>query len=105
MLLGCSSPAALRKATPDLEVQSAKTANAVATCIADRWENGGVLGQNVPVNMRPTSTGYTLNWINGMGGVGLLADVDNASGGSRTRFFTGGAIGTTPFANAVRSCQ
>lgn len=102
-LFGCSSPGDLRKASPNLDLTSQKPSKNVATCIADKWENG-IFGA-VPISMRPTPGGYTLSWVNRAGGVGLLVDVDDSGAGSKTRYFQGGVIGAGRFEAAVLNCQ
>lgn len=105
LLTSCASPGDMRKEKADLQFTSQKSAKFIAVCIADNWENGGLFGNTVPVNMRPTTTGYTLSWINGMGGTGLLVDVDDTQLGSKTNYFRGGVIGAGKFEEALNSCQ
>ncbi|NEX60109.1 hypothetical protein [Noviherbaspirillum galbum] len=103
---GCSTPGALRNTTPDIVANSIKSAKTVAICITDRWENGaGYLGTTVPVSMRETEKGYTVMWLNGMGGAGMLADIDNTASGSRTLYYRGGVIGSGTFEASLRECQ
>ncbi len=103
---GCSTPATLRNSTPDIELSSVRMAKDVAICITDRWENGaGSLGATVPVNMRESARGYTVLWLNGTGGAGMLADVDSAGAGSRTRYYRGGVLGAGTFESSLRDCQ
>lgn len=103
-LFGCASPEEVRKRTPDFVVTSVKASKTVAVCIADKWENGAVIG-TINVNMRPTIDGYTMSLINGSGGVGLLVDVTDHNNGSETRYFTAGVIGSGRFEAAVKQCQ
>ena len=103
-LTGCSSPGDIRSTSPNLDLVSQKSSKTVAICIADKWENGGLFA-TVPVNMRPTTSGYTMSWLNGMGGVGLLVDVDDLGTGSKTQYFQGGVIGAGRFEVAVLNCQ
>ena len=101
---GCSSPGALRSSGPDLNLTSNKPAKVVAPCIADGWENSGVFG-NVPISMRPTQMGYSVSWINGAGGVGMLADIGEEGTGSRTKYYRGAVLGSSGFEAAVKNCQ
>ena len=105
-LCGCATPADMRTRVPSLELTSNHPAKPVAICISDRWENLGVFGGTIPVNMRPTSDGYTVSWRNeAWGHTGLLVDVNDTSTGSITRYFKNVVLGEGSFDNAVKECQ
>lgn len=106
LLLGCATPADLRTRAPALELTSSRPAKPVAICIADRWENLGIFGGTIPVNMRPTTNGYTVSWRNeAWGHTGLLADINDVEAGSTTRYFKNAVLGEKSFDNAVVECQ
>lgn len=106
LLVGCATPVEMRARAPALNLISSRPAKAVAICIADRWENSSVLGNTIPINMRPTANGYTVSWRHeGWGHTGLLADVDDAAVGSTTRYFKNAVLGEEIFDNAVKECQ
>jgi hypothetical protein len=105
-LFGCATPADLRTKTPSLELTSSRPAKPVAICIVERWENFGILGTTIPVNMRPTTDGYTVSWRNeAWGHTGLLADVSDVLNGSTTRYFKNLVLSEGSFDNAVKECQ
>jgi hypothetical protein len=106
LCVGCSTPATLRNTVADIDITSAKMAKIIAICIADRWESGAeLLGATVPITMRETSTGYAVMWLNGTGGVGMLADVTSEVVGSRTQYRRGGVLGSSKFEASLRDCQ
>lgn len=103
---GCATPTALRTTKPSLKLISEKSAKIVSTCIANKWENLGLFGVTIPVNMRPTELGFTLSVRNEVWGhTQLLADVIEEKLGSSTLYFKGAVIGTSSFDHAVEVCQ
>jgi len=88
-LAGCATPAEMRKQSPELELKSSLPAKTVSTCIADHWENLSLVGQTIPINMRPIENGYTVYWRNESSGhTMVLVDVTDIAEGSLTRYFT-----------------
>lgn len=106
LLLGCATPADLRTHAPALELTSSRPAKPVAICITDRWENLGIFGGTIPINMRPITNGYTVSWRNeAWGHTGLLADINDVADGSKTHYFKNAVLGEQSFDKAVIECQ
>ena len=105
-LAGCATPSAMRSSTAAIDMTSKRPAKDVAICVADRWENVGLLGTTTAVSMRPTRTGYTVAFRNEQTGhTQLLTDVDETAEGSRTRYFKNFVLGEGGFDKAVQECQ
>lgn len=105
-LIGCATPAAMRERGAQQEITSKKSAQMVAMCIVDRWENLGVFGGTVPVNMRPIQNGYSVSWRNpSTSHTGLMVDVTDQMHGSKTKYYKNVVIGEGAFDNAVVECQ
>ncbi|MBF0329435.1 MAG: hypothetical protein HQL10_09785 [Nitrospirae bacterium] len=105
LLFGCSTPNQMREKTPDMEVTSSKPAQKVAACIANRWENLGVMGSTIPVNMKPTEDGYSVSWYNTTWEkTNIIADVKENKSGSVTRFYRAISM-TERFEKAIKECQ
>lgn len=106
LLFGCATPANMRLESPALELSSFKPAKSVSVCIAERWENLGVLGTTVPVNVRPSESGYVLSWQNDVTKhTALLVDVNETETGSVTRYYKNLVLGEGQFDQAVKDCQ
>jgi hypothetical protein len=75
-------------------------------CIADRWENGAeFMGATVPITMRETSNGYAVMWLNGTGGVGMLADITSETVGSRTQYRRWVVLGAAKIEASLRNAS
>ena len=106
LIAACATPSEMRAQKPALVQQSTEGAKTVAVCIANAWENSGFAGSTPAVNMRPTTTGYTVSLLDvGFGRTQLLADIDESLKGSTTRYFKHLIIGEAAFDAAVVSCQ
>lgn len=106
LLISCATPGEMRSTTAAGVYESKRSAKEVAICIADRWENSGWFNTTVPVNMRPTKTGYTASLRNdGLGHTQLLVDVEDVGSGSKTKYFKNLVIGEGTFDLAVTNCQ
>ena len=102
--VACTTPAGIRENPPSIKYQSKKGSQAVAMCIADKWESGGLFGSTVPVSMRPTPNGFTVS-LAGAGNTMLLVDVEPFAGGSQTSYFKGIVWGEGSFDLIVKECQ
>lgn len=94
LITGCAvthKPSDRRKAMTPVEFSSAKSAKAVALCVADEWEK--IDNYFAKVQLRPTTNGYSV-WIEASIGTMMkddtatLADIDDVQNGSITRFYT-----------------
>ena len=104
IIVACSTPAEMRKETPTMTLISNKNAKNVAVCIAERWEGLGIFNSTIPVNMRPTDTGYTIKIVlNGQ--PGMLVDIDETTNGSSTRYYKGIVWGESDFVKIIKICQ
>lgn len=103
-LLGCATPAELRKQAPVLELKSPKLSKSVAICISEKWEGMGAFGGAITVNMRITKTGYVVSLpINTQ--TGMLVDIDDAGTGSTTKYYKGLVMLEGSFVQAIKDCQ
>lgn len=114
-LFGCAAPTGpgdLRKETPALKITSKKPAIEVAICIADFFDNPankgfgatGPLASTSPAVMRPTKSGYVISFTM-TGQIGMIVDVDEAQGGSVTRYYKGAALQGQSSIDGVKGCQ
>lgn len=83
--IGCVSPSQLRQRPPDLELNSAKDARLVATCITDRWGNYST-AKITPVDMRSTAKGFAMT-TDSFGSLAPLIEVEEVGSGSSTRLY------------------
>ena len=104
LMVACTTPAGIRENPPKNKYQSKKTSQAVAICIADKWESGGLFGSTVPITMRPTSNGYTVS-LAGAGNTMLLVDVESLASGSQSLYYKGIVWGEGSFDLIVKECQ
>ncbi|GEM_PF-2830247 len=108
LLAGCASPNEMRQRIPDLQLESVRKANTVATCIADIWENNGGNGGTIAVTMRETQSGYTVA-VPCSPTTCLLADITiQPDNHSKTTIFKGGPAvirGDYDMLDYAKSCQ
>ena len=102
---GCVSSSELRTKTPTLTVTSTKEARAVAACITEAWEKGGVFGMTMPIENKFLADGYSVSYKNGQT-VQLMADVHEQESGSTTKYYKVAMVaGVGKFEKAVQDCQ
>ena len=95
----------MRQRKPFIETTSARQSRDVALCITKRWENSGY-GGTPTVTFRPSETGYVVAVRNEWQGITqLLADIDDMTSGSRTRYFKGAVLAEGAFDKAIAECQ
>ncbi|QDA56519.1 hypothetical protein [Thermomonas aquatica] len=102
---GCVSSSELRTKTPTVVVTSTKEARAVAACITEAWEKGGVFGMTMPIENKFLADGYSVVYKNGQT-VQLMADVHELESGSTTKYYKVSMVaGVSKFEKAVKDCQ
>jgi len=104
LLTACATPEQMRQQTPFLSLKSSKSAKDVAICISSKWENLGIFRMSVPVNMRPTETGYVIS-ISFTPTTDYLIDVTNTASGSQSKYYKRVNSYGESFDNAVKDCQ
>ncbi len=103
-VLGCATPSELRTRAPSLELKSNFDAKRVAACIADKWENALPLLGTQPVNLKITSTGYSV--AHGVEETIHLVDIsDSPTGGSNTTYYKNRSSLIERFDPGVVDCQ
>lgn len=104
-LVACASPTKMRQSAPELELRSPLPAKAVAICIFSRWKNADEF-EPMPVKMDSVDGGYSVYWLNEpFGYTMLLADVNDARGGSITRYYKHMAFATGYRDEDIIECQ
>ena len=105
MLSGCST----------FNYRSGYPAEAVASCIAEKWENCGATGFKVPISMTRSDNGYFVAFemdpfVNPMifgkhPGYSVWADVTDSGSGSATEYYRAMQISHGRIDKAVKECQ
>jgi hypothetical protein len=106
-LAACSTtPQVMRQDPPALALASKNEPKAVASCIADKWENIMAIGREPDVNLRPTKNGYSITFKSSVT-INYLADIESSGQGSLTNVFTHMtmSMGDDPVLNDVVNCQ
>ena len=87
----CATPDEIRSTrAPTATLESARPSDAIAACVAERWENEKILGTPVAAHglrARPTSTGHVVTVLNQYGGVHFMADIFRRPQGSSVNFY------------------
>lgn len=113
LLAGCATDD-MRKRPSSLELTSSHSANIVAACIVGQWADATVHATewgsptSYPINMEEIAGGYSVSAIaNNLfkTSKGVIADIEDTSHGSTTRYFKNGLGTEEPFENAVKECQ
>jgi len=100
-IVGCSTnPNSMRSNSPDVVHSSVKTPKEIALCVADKWENFGV------VNQREVSGGLSLT-ASLSGNLHYLADIKTNGKATVTKAykFMSMTVGADPYFKAVSDCQ
>ncbi len=106
VIVGCASPGTMRESAPSLRFTSTKSAQVVSMCIANRWENLGLFGASIPVNMRPIEHGFTISWRNPtLGQTALMVDVTDTEKGSESKYYKNIILAEGRFDAVVAECQ
>lgn len=100
MLAGCSSVSSLEDGLPVLSATTKKSPKNYARCLMPKWQE-----INGSTTSTETETGYRLLLNVDFVGAAALANIDQASDGSRVRIYKSGAIiGSGKWADTARSC-
>lgn len=98
---GCSTtPSAMRTQAPDVIEVSQKNSKDIAICIAEKWEQHGV------VNQRETNKGYSLT-ATVLGKLHYLADIEENQGKTTIKAYKylQYSPAKNPLLSAVTECQ
>lgn len=106
VIAGCAAPNEMRAGKPTLSYSSSRSAEEVAYCITDRWENPLWYG-SLPIHMRKIPNGFTVMARNdAVGRVPMMVDVESTANGSRSLYYEQAiSIGGGMYHEDVEDCQ
>ena len=100
LLAGCSSVSSLENGSPELSAITTKSPKNYAKCLMPKWQE-----INGSTTSTETESGHRLLLNVDFVGAAALANIDQASDGSRVRIYKSGAIiGGGKWADTARSC-
>ncbi len=105
ILSACSTtPDKLRTSEPVFQMESTKSSEQFASCIADGWENIDYIIYSPVVSYRPSTAGFeVVQYVNGT--LTHLADIESVQNGSKVEVYTEALdFGEDPSVSVVQKC-
>ena len=103
LLASCATPQDARDKGAVASYSSAKSAKEITACVATAWESAYRITN--PVNVRPTTGGFTLQISNGQGNTFVVLDVEDVEHGSTSTYYKGYVLLEARWDKAVKECN
>ncbi len=103
LLASCATPQNARDKGAVTSCSSTKSAKEITACVATAWESA--YGITNPVNVWPTTEGFTLQISNGQRNTFVVLDVADNERGSMSTYYKGYVLLEGMWDKAVKECN